>query len=263
MAITTLDGYIASAKQTITWTKSGTRTTVAGYWFSLFELAGNPGAGVLAGTSTTTGVVPTDATAGCPVINPFGGAATGYLSSVDFGNGVACRLGLHDLLWKGGAYAFNAATTAQTPTSYASRIPSGIYTGLQVWIEQVTTGTGVQSVNIAYNNQDGVAKTTGVTVAPAAGTVGRMWQMPLASGDTGIQGITGVTGSVASAGTFNVLITRPLWTGRCRIANDGDVHSIDKTGLPIVYTDSALMVLCNADSTSSGFPELQIEIANG
>lgn len=70
MTISTWDGYIGSAKQPLSIVKTGARTTIAAQWFSLFELAGNPGAGTLAGTSTTTGVVPTDATAGMPIIYP-------------------------------------------------------------------------------------------------------------------------------------------------------------------------------------------------
>ena len=55
MAITTLDGLIAASKQLITWVKTATRTSIAAMWFSVFDLAGNPGAGTLAGTSTTNG----------------------------------------------------------------------------------------------------------------------------------------------------------------------------------------------------------------
>ena len=260
MAITTLDQYIAAGKQNITFNKTASITTIAAGWFSGIHLAGQPGAGVLAGTSTTTGVVPTDATAGCPPISFSTG--TGYLTNVDFGSSIACRIRLYDMLWKAGAYAFNANTTGQTPTSYSSRVPGADYKGLEIWVEFVTASTGVQNVNISYTNQDGVAKTTGVT-ALIAGTVGRLMQVPLAAGDTGVQGITGVVGSVATAGTFNVLVMRPLWTGRCRIANDGDVHGLDKTGMPQVYTDSALYVAVAPDSTARGLPEMYIEIANG
>lgn len=264
MAITTFDGFIASAKQYISHTKTATRTSVAGSWFSVFDLAGNPGAGVLAGTSTTTGVVPTDATAGCPTINAFGGGATGYLAQVDFGSSVACRLKMFDLLWKAGAYAFNASTTGQTPTSFSSRVPGGTdFTDTQIWLEQVTAGTGIQNVNVTYTNQSGTAGRSTGTVATAANIVGRMWQLPLQSGDTGVQGVTGVVGSVATAGTFNILVMRPIWSGRVKIANDGDVHDLAKTGMPIGYADSALYLAIAADSTSTGIPDIEYVIANG
>jgi hypothetical protein len=265
MAITTFDpGVIASSKQYVSFAKTSSRAAVGSNWSSLFDLAGNPGAGVLAGTSTTTGVVPTDATAGCPVINAFGGGATGYLAQVDFGSSVACRIKLFDLLWKGGAYAFNANISGQTPTSFSSRVPGGTdFTNNQIWYEQVTAGTGVQSVAVTYNDQGGASSTTGTVAMPAAMILGRMYQLPLAAGDTGVQGVTGVVGTVATAGTFNILVMRPIWTGRCKIANDGDVHGWDKTLAPIIYPDSALVMIVSPDNNATGLPEIEFVIANG
>lgn len=265
MAITTVDQYIGAAKQAGAIVKTASRTAVAASWFSVYDLAGNPGAGTLAGTSTTTGVVPTDATAGHPTINAFGGGATGYLAQVEFGSSVACRIKMFDLLWKGGAYAFNASTSGNTPTSFSSRVPGGTdFTDTNIWYEQVTAGTGVQSVAVTYTNQSGTTgRSTGTVVAPAAMILGRMMQLPLQAGDTGVQGVTGVVGTVATAGTFNILVVRPLWAGRVKIANDGDMHDLSKTGMPVVYADSALMIAVSPDSTATGIPELEFVIANG
>lgn len=265
MTISTLDGYIAAAKQVVAWVKTGARTTIAASWFSLFDIAGNPGAGTLAGSSTAAGVVPDDTTTGCPLLNSFGGGATGYVSVVDFGNTVAGRLYICDMLFKAGAYAFNAATSLASQPSYSARVPGGTdYTGTQIWIECVTAFTGNLSVAVTYTNQAGTAaRTTGTFATGTALTLGRMMQLPLAAGDTGVQKIESVTGTVATVGTFNVLVLRPLWTGRVRVANDGDVHGLDKTGMPVVFATSALIGMINADSTASGVPELQIEIANG
>lgn len=265
MAITTLDGIIAAAKQRVPIKKTATRTTVANGWFSLWDIAGGPGAGTLAGSSTTTGVVPDDTTAGTPLINAFGGGNTGYLQNVEFASTVACRLMIYDLLWKGGAYAFNASTTGQTPTSYSARVPGGTdFTNTEIWVEQVTTATGNQAVNVTYTNQSGTgSRSTGAVGIGAAPTVGRMWQLPLQAGDTGVQGVTGVAGTVASAGTFNVLVIRPLWSGRVIAANFGDLHDYMRVGLPQLFATSALAVCVNADSTSSGLPELMLTIANG
>lgn len=263
MAITTLDEYVASSKQSVTLVKTSARTTIAAQWFSLFELAGQPGAGTLAGSSTAAGVVPTDATAGHPVLNAFGAGAAGYITKVEYGSSVACRIALYDMLWKGGAYAFNAAQALSGQPSFASRLPNGDYKGLEIWVETVTAATGNQTWNVTYTNQDGVAgKTTGAVGIGAAPTLGRMWQLPLAAGDTGVQAITNVAGGTGSAGTANILILRPLWTGRVRIANDGDIHALDKTGMPRIYEDSALFIAVAADSTTSGVPEMLIEVAN-
>jgi hypothetical protein len=264
MAITTVDGLVAAGKQRVGMVRTATRTVIAAQWFSIFDLAGSPGAGTLAIGNTANGVVPTDATAGYPPINAFGGGATGYLSKVEFGSAVACRIALYDRVFACGAYAFNANTTLASQPSYSGRLPGTDYKNLEIWVEAVTASTGNLAVNVTYTDQDGnTGATTGATGIGAVTTVGRCWQLPLAAGDSGVQAITNVTGSVASAGTFNVMVLRPLWEGRVKIANDGDVHDFLKTGMPEVYADSALYVLVAADSTSSGVNELNLQISNG
>jgi hypothetical protein len=265
MAISTLDGYIAAPKQRVTFVKTASRTSVATFPFSVFDLAGNPGAGALAIGNTANGVVPTDATAGYPLINAFGASALGYVSKVEFASTVAGWVDVYDRLFAAGAYAFNALTILSSQPSYSSRVPGGTdFTGLQIWVEQVTGATGNQAVSVGYTNQSGVAgRTTGAVGIGSAPTIGRCWQLPLQAGDSGVQSIESVTGSVATAGTFNVMVLRPLWSGRVQIANGGDVHELLRTGMVRVFTDSALYVQIAADSTSTGVPEVMIEIANG
>ena len=260
MAISTFDGFIASAKQYLSMMKTTARTSVATGWFSVFDIAGNPGAGVLAGTSTTQGVVPTYTTAGCPKIDAFGATAKGYLAQVDFGSSVACRMKIFDMVFKAGAYGFAAGTTTLTSQpSYSSRMPGGVYGDTQIWMEVSTafvTGTAWQA-RVTYTNQSGVAgQSTVITAAAAAAalTIGRMYQLALQSGDRGVQKIESVIvtngGTAMTAGAFNILVLRPLWSGRCKIANDGDVHDLVKTGMPELFTDSALFLAIAADSRS-------------
>jgi hypothetical protein len=265
MAITTLDGLIAATKQRVRYTKTASRTTVANGWFSVIDLAGQPGAGVLAGSSTTAGVVPTDLTAGYPIINAFGAGASGYLGRVAFGNTVACRIAVFDCLWLGGAYAFNANTAIPTPPSYAARVPGANYSGLEIWAQQVTAATGNQAVNVTYTNQSGTGtRTTGAVGIGAAPTVGRCWQLPLQAGDSGVQEVDNVQGTVATAGTFNVMVLRRLAEGRVPIVNGLDRQSvIDVGALLQVYADSAFFVLIAADSTSSGLPDVDFQVING
>lgn len=263
MAIASFDQAIAAAKQYLSVAKTAVRPSIAASWFSVFDLAGSPGAGVLAGTSTAAGVVPTDATAGCPTIDAFGASALGYLWQLEYGCSVACRLKLFDMVFKAGAYAFNAAQALTGQPSYASRMPGGSYSNTQIWIEAVTAFTGNLTVTITYTNQSGVTGRTATRATGTALTVGRLMQVPLQAGDTGVQAITNVAGTVATAGTFNVLVLRPLWSGRCRTANDGDVHDFTKTGMPQVFADSALFLAVAADSTSTGIPEIELVVANG
>ena len=73
MAITTLDGYIGSSKQRLIWMKTGTQTLIAAMPYTVFSVAGSPGAGVLNVGNTANGLVPTDAVAGYPIIGSFSG----------------------------------------------------------------------------------------------------------------------------------------------------------------------------------------------
>jgi hypothetical protein len=263
MAIASLDGYIAAAKQKVAWVKTTTRTTVANGWFSVFDVAGQPGAGTLAGSSTAAGVVPTDATTGYPVLNAFGGGAKGYVSRVAFGSSVACRLAIFDRVFLAGAYAFNANTALSSQPSYSGRLPNTDYKNLEIWAETVTAATGNQTWNVTYTNEGGTgSRTTGATGIGAAPTLGRCWQLPLQAGDSGVQKIDNVAGGTGSAGTANIMVLRPIWSGRVVIANMGDVHDLLRTGMPELYADSALYAMICADSTSSGVPEMEIEISN-
>jgi len=273
MAINSFDALLAAPKQFFSFAKTAALTTVATGWFTMFGQAGNPGAGTLAGTSTTVGVVPTDATVGTPLINAFGNGSQGYLSQVDFGSNIPCRIKLFDMVFKAGAYGFASATTnLSAQPSYAGRMPGGLYTDTQIWIEVTTafaTGTAWQ-VQITYTNQDGIAGRTGIALpatAAAGLTLGRMYQLALQAGDVGVRAIESVIvtngGTAMTAGAFNILVLRPLWSGRVRISNDGDVHGPDKTMMPELFADSALILAVNADGTSSGFPELEFVIANG
>jgi len=262
MPIATLDGYIGASKYRLTWMKTGTRTLVAAMPYTIFDIAGSPGAGTLNIGNTANGLVPVDSNNGYPSIPTFGGQ-NGYLSRVEFGSSVPCCFDLYDRLFAAGAYAFDANVTLASQPSFASRLPNaGIYNGLQLWIEAVTAFTGVLNIQINYLDQDGNAGDTGV-VATLALPIGRCCQIPLAAGDSGIQQINRVQGTVATVGTFNVMILRPLWFGRVITANGGDVHDLLRTGFPRIFDNSALYVLLYADSTAVGLPDLTLQVAVG
>jgi hypothetical protein len=239
-------------------------TAVAAQRTTVWQAAGNPGAGTLAIGNTANGVVPTDAVAGYPPINAFGGGAKGLISRIEWGNSVASRIQLFDRLFAAGAYAFNANVTLASQPSFASRVPGGNdYKGLLLYIEAVTAFTGNPSFQIAYLDQDGNAGNTGVVASGAALIVGRGLFLPLAAGDSGIQQITQVICTVASAGTFNVSILRPLGASRGNIANWQDVQDFFSTGGPEVFADSALYPIVTPDSTATGLPSIVLDIANG
>lgn len=324
MSVYDYASWLAAAKPVYPNAKTASRTSVALTWFSTFDLAGNPGAGVLAGTSTTAGVVPTNATAGTlafPNVNP---GQTVYFATINGGNSVASRVMLADMLWKGGAYSFNSNVTVTSPPSYASRcqlagswaastvfrvgdrvvnnsnlyvcsspgtsassggptttgsaiadgscawnyVSAGIdYQGTSIWVETVTAFTGNMSIAVTYTNQSGTTgRTTGTVATGVAPTLGRKIQLPLQSGDTGVQKIESVVGSVATVGTFNVLVLKQYYQGRVRVANDGFVNGmsgVDTTNMPVMGNGAALIMPVMADSTATGLPEVNVGFVVG
>lgn len=269
MAITTRDGYIAAAKQLARIVKTASFTTVATIPFTTLDVAGLPGAGSLAIGNTANGLVPTDATAGYPPINAFGGGATGYLGSVDFGWSVAGRLTLFDRLFNSGSHLLTslATTNLASQPSYAGRLPDTNYNNLEIFLEvNAAVSNTATTVSVGYTNQAGTAgRSTGATVALNSYITRRLIAMPLQAGDAGVQKIDSITvgGTVATTGSVNVIVARRLWTNRVKIANDGGLDGIDRTGLPIVFADSALWLVVEADSTAAGIPEVLPLIVNG
>lgn len=263
MTIASLDNYIAAQKELVTFFKTASVTAVAGSFSSIFGAAGQPGVGTLSAGNTANGIVPTDAVAGYPRIGATPGGASAYLSRVSYASSVISYLAIYDRVFSAGAYAFNASQTLSAQPSYSGRMPGGDYSGTQLWYEQVTAGTLVQNVNVGYLDQDGLSGSTGVIAMPAAMIAGRCQPLQLAAGDSGVSQVNTVAGTVASAGTFNINVLRPLWKGMVAVANYQQLDDLIKTGLPELFADSALFCMVNPVSTQTGLPSLGFEIAKG
>lgn len=254
MAIATLADYMAAPKQRVQFTKtnSGSGGGNSCRMFSTWTATGVPPAGSFAIGNTANGLVPDNTTTGAGAINAFSG--TGYLTAVDY---VACgqatnpqgaRAALFDRLFHCGTYSFNASQSLSSQPSYSARVPGTTdYTGLGIWIETVTGWTGQCTIAVTYTDQDGNAGATTGTVALATpGSppgVGTIYPMPLASGDCGVQKIESVTSTVTSAGTFNVLVLRQLWSAYSLVSDfcSGNPSGLDKSGLVIIPSTACLM----------------------
>lgn len=272
MSILSLDDYIASSKQKIPYYKTATATVVgnAGYW-TVRNLAGNPGAMTLPVGNVTTGVVPTDTTTGAPFINTFDVGAVGYLGAIQFGSNVSGRIRLDDIVWYAGAIssAALATTTFTGNPSFSSRMPGGSFVGTQIWIEVTTTmTTTVPIITVTYTNSAGTAgRSTGTFTLEsliARLTIGRWVQLPLQAGDVGVQSIQSVqVSTISGAGAFNIMVIRPLWNGyvpdaRSRFYTMG----FEQTGMPQVFQDSCIVASLYMAGTSTGTPTIDFEIAS-
>ena len=274
MAITTNDQYVAAAKQDIQLIKTGNIavTQPATGWWSCFAAAGNPGAGTIATLgAATTGSVPNDTVAGFPSINAFGVSAKGYITGVEFSNTIACRMAIDDVLWSSASVSLAAAATTSFSgnPSYSSRLsPANDYTGTRLFMAINTAVTTTSPVVIVtYTNQAGTAgRTTGSVTLPAVGSllVGRLVELPLQAGDSGIQSIQSIqVVTPGAAGACNLWVVRNVWTGRVKIVNDGGVQNLYDVGIPEIFTDSALALRIITDTAvNTGLPEVMLQISN-
>lgn len=269
MTVSTFDGFIGATKQFVffnTFTVrpgwSGLSAPIEASWASTHDylyVPGGVGTGNLGVGNTANGLVPTDATNGFPKITFSSG--TGYLGMVrTVSNNNRNMFVLYDRLFHAGAYSFNANVTLSAQPSYSGRIPGGDYSGTQIWIEAVTAFTGILNVAVTYTDQGGNAgHTTGTIAAPATGIpAGLLFPLPLAAGDSGVQKIESVVATVAAAGTFNVVVQRPIWgpsggaDATSPASAQGSAYGLEAAGMPQIFPDSCLAVRVRSGSGSPG-----------
>lgn len=269
MAITTTDGLvsaIASGQDAVI--SKASVTGVAGFWYSLFFVGGAPATAAAIG-NTTSGVIPTDATAGAPIINAFTGANTGYLAGFDVSNTVAGAVRLYDRLYHVGPISGLAlATTTFTGQPTLTRLPSsntgGI--GLELWLEVTTTFSATATtVTVGYTNSSGTSgRTATLDIASLSGQpVNRMFPFRLQAGDLGVQRVDNVVvgGVVSTTGAFNLVLLRTVAEHNVMAVGISEPRQDPfKTGLPPVYADSCLvlMMLCTTSSTGSVIADFDI-----
>jgi hypothetical protein len=268
MALTTLDQLLVSAaRQTVSYKKTAAITTVATAWFSLFAVAGSPGAGTLTIGNTTAGAVPDDTTAGFPLISAFGGGAEGAIGVVSWGNTVATRLKLLDRVYHVGSVSCTAlaTTTLAAQPSYAARLPSANYALAQIFLEvNAAVSATATTVTVTYTNQAGTTGRSTGAVSITSLTTARVLALPLQAGDSGVQKIETIVigGTVATTGSINVVVARALWSNKVRVTNDGGTDGPDLTMGNRVIDTVALWMITAPDSTSSGLPDCDITIVN-
>lgn len=270
MAITTMDGLAAAmaSGQRIVLQKASI-TSVANFYYTLWTAGGQPGAGGAVG-NIVAGVIPTDATAGSPVINAFTGANAGYLMTFDASSSVAGVLSVYDRLYHAGPFL---TTTLHTDTLAGqpalSRVPNTDYSQLELWLE-VTAVFAATATTVSVSYQDGNNTTQTAThtadVASLTGApINRMYPLRLAN-STGIQKINSVTigGATNTTGQFNVVIQRNIVDHTVVSANIGRPKKGPfETGMPVVYADSCLAMMWNATATTTGTLFAEGMIGNG
>lgn len=268
--IASLDDFIGSFKQEIPYFKTATVSCSSGQWIEPILQAGTPAlSSYYNPASPTPGVNPTcTPSQGFPAINAFASGGLGYLDKLEFIGFSTGRIAVFDTLWIGGSYTYNYSSFTGSSGSWSGRVPldnssNPIYQGLEIWVMQLTTATGNQTVTVGYTNESGVTGHSTGAVATGSGVAAGTWtRLPLQAGDSGVQAITSVVGTVATAGTFLVFVMRRLAWALSGYNGGGTVQTIWDTGHPQVFAASALKVLMQPDNTSTFTMEARLLIAS-
>lgn len=264
MAITSLADVRASLRQRIVIHKGppttplGSLPVITAVWLG----GGSPPPGGAPG-NTANGVVPTSSTTGAPNIDFSSG--NGYLTGIEANcTGVGGRLMLYDRLFHCGSYAGTSGTTTlSSQPSFSSRIPGGTnYDGLQIWAEVNASGTNAPTVACTYTNSvGGTGRSSGSTTISGYLT-GKVAQLSLQAGDSGVQTIESVVITGSFTGSLNFFIARPLWVGRLEAGDQTSAMLLDRAGMAEVWPASCLSAIFFADSSASFSVDLSIEIAS-
>lgn len=202
-----IDGRIQAAAAT---------APVAGRINSLWQYNKTNGANGAVPPALAAAAAPTNATIGAwPVPDP-GVGNQHWLLGVEATMNAAGALVLYDRLVHCTG-ASGIVTTAQAITGGAvTRYTGAESVGNKIHIEIHTAiGATATTATVSYTNQAGVAGRTTKAVAiggTGLNTATTIIPCPLADGDTGVQSVQSVTlaGTTATAGSFGVLIVRPL-----------------------------------------------------
>lgn len=263
MAITTL-AQLQTARRQFCTLNTIISAGSSGPFNSRFASTGEP-SGTLAASNTASGIVPTSSDPGYPRICKFANGNNGYINNVFSSKNDEGRVVLFDRLYVAGAYNFNAASSLTGQPSFASRVPNANYSGLELWVEFVTTFTGPPTITVGYTNESGV-NSRSAQIAPITPSAVTAIAFPLQSGDSGIQQVNSVTCTGSTAGTFNVMVLRRLADFWIRSGNIIESLSfLDDVFMQQIYDTSAFYVLSTASFGNNGtqLPRVQIQLVEG
>ncbi len=182
---------------------------------SLWSVDGTPSLGA----TPASAFVPNQAVPGAVPLRPLPVGKQRWLLGATLGVAVGGVFGLYDRIFT--SAGLNATLTSEQLIGAATlnrydgvAQPAG---GNRLYLEIYTAvGATPRTASITYIDQDGNQDTSGnVTIGGAgANEVGRLIEVPLAAGDTGVRSVVSVllVGSTGTAGNFGVTIGRPLLT---------------------------------------------------
>jgi hypothetical protein len=266
MAITTMDGLVAALgnADTLSWYKTTSTTTVAGYDISFYQLGGVP---TLPSIPSSVGTFCTSTTGGAPTITKSSTDKV-YVASVDLVTTALQTYTLNDRLYHCGSLVGNSSalqtfTVTSTVAMDAGCISTNTYT--EWWMEGYTTlGSAASSCYFDVTYTDA---STGVIAVTIASTFRQSRLLRILSSVTGkiIQSISGATLQVTTgtAGSWGVTVSRPLFTITPGLVNVGITYDFAQTGLAQISTLACLWWRAWQATTATGVLQANVKLVAG
>lgn len=256
MAITTMDGIVGGLNNARNaYTFSPAATNVAGGWVNL-QRANNTSFGQMAipAVASSGGTLHVSTEAGFFALPTPTGKR--YLAKVEMTAAQAGAIHVYDRVWSCSGFS-GTVTTAQTVTGFPTLTrPDANGTGLEIWIECYTaTGATASNITVQYTNQAGTSGRNTVSQAHITSMpANRLYPVQLQSGDTGVRSIQSVTlsGTTGTAGNFGVTLMERIATIPLTLANIPNVQDFASLGFPSIMDNSAINLIHQGTTTTSG-----------
>jgi hypothetical protein len=264
MAISTMDGLIAAlaSGQKRDFHKLSVTAEGAGTWHSLWKAQQIPVAG--ANPGSLAGVVPTSATTGALT---FTDSATSYLAQMWAAGATAGTLILYDRLWHNSTMDGTQTVDTTLGSVPALTRPDANGADVEMWGEIYTAiGATARTLTVKYTNQAGTTGQSATYAHPAnAESVGQMFPLTLAAGDTGVRVPTSYSwsASTGTAGDFGVTLLRRIGSVTFPLVETAQVADFAMLGLPLIYNGACLALMVFCSTTNTGNIQGSIVIAQG
>jgi hypothetical protein len=248
MAITTLDGAIAGMRAPQSILKIGAAGEGAGFFQSLWGVAGFPAAG--AQQAGVNGAIYTGPNAQGQIQIPAAvGGQNIYLARLAATANIAGKLVLADRLWAN-TLANTAGAQAISSPAWPARSSDGTANGEGVLVglefSVASTQASTSAATLTYTDQGGTTGqvTTMNPVIPATPALMSFYPFPLLAGDSGIRAVSSFNHVNAQTGSTSHLVAyRPLASINIAGAFIGDAIDALTSGFPRLFDNSVPFLL--------------------
>lgn len=270
MALNTVDDIfdgLVNAKQVLRLNKYFQAAfATAGSWISSWRAVGTPGPGADPPLYTAgSGYAVSAPIDGAPLINTPSisnrlAVATAASNTSNTSN-TSCRIVVADRLWACSGIPFGQGThPITTPGTLPARAGNG--EGVEIWLETYANiGASTGTFTVTYLNTLGELKTSQSVTPQSSATAGQMLPIPLAQGDSGVSQIISVTKTNTwTSGSFGLTLLKRIIEIPIPGVPNANTTDWTRTGLPVVPPETAIMLVCQNQTTSRPLVDVSLTL---